>query len=505
MAGCHAVIHLSRPWQLTSGLEVYGPGDCLLSEVDGNRQCSEAGVALMTGAVRGETRTLLLHPYPVRADEDAPPRRGFLPRLRTGYQPKTEKEEQSLAQQRRMNEVLARVQELEEALDDPMNVWARLRAAWRRAEREDDPRMAEIVRQAMEMSTILRDLEKRLRRVLRRTHERVPLDRVQEMDRSSMLWLSRQPGRNNRERSGPEQRIKAIVRHENFDTLENRVLHSYAILAAEVAREWMAEHKLAQVSTRYAQVLAFSKRCRILAQELCDIGVGRATAGMAPNYVLMQDRSYREVRLAWERLLRRERILDDLWAWQAETWSDFATLALVLAIDGMEDTELVAQSPIDWRNEAETGRLFAQDRPLAVFWLHSLDAVVEVLARPEKPATALTLARAHISLKVSPIHGEDMSRRIAVWTPHAMERLDVDIAAQEAAATLSQVDRAAQSDFLRQGLLVTPAHDLPQVGLVRNGQIEVTAISLDGSGAALAQGIEALTGFVRGCLVEPSP
>ncbi|MBY5853885.1 hypothetical protein ACC699_29770 [Rhizobium ruizarguesonis] len=37
-------------------------------------------------------------------------------------------------------------------------------------------------------------------------------------------------------------------------------------------------------------------------------------------------------------------MLDDLWAWQAETWADFAVLAIVLAFDELEESELVAQS-----------------------------------------------------------------------------------------------------------------------------------------------------------------
>ena len=39
-----------------------------------------------------------------------------------------------------MNNLIARVQELEEALDDPADVWNRLRLAWRNAEEEDDPK-----------------------------------------------------------------------------------------------------------------------------------------------------------------------------------------------------------------------------------------------------------------------------------------------------------------------------------------------------------------------------
>ena len=81
--------------------------------------------------------------------------------------------------------------------------------------------MAEIVRQARRMQPVLHDLERRIRRVLRRHRELTPLDRVQEMDRASMVWLSRQPGRSIAERAGASQRILATGRRENFDTLDH--------------------------------------------------------------------------------------------------------------------------------------------------------------------------------------------------------------------------------------------------------------------------------------------
>lgn len=286
-----------------------------------------------------------------------------------------------------MNEVLARIQELEEALEDPSKTWVRLREAWRRAEDEEDPKMAEIVRQARRMQPVLRDLEKRIRRVLRRHRELTPLDRVQEMDRASMVWLSRQPGTSIAERAGSSQRILATVRRENFDTLENRVLHAYARLAADVAREWVREHSRAKASARYAQVEGFRKYCRSLARRLAELGVAVAGAEVTANYVLMQDKSYREVFECWQRLLLRQRTEDDLWAWQAQTWTDFAVLAIILAIDELEEAELIAQSPISWNAEAELGRWFEQDRPIAVFWLRDTGRIVEVQSRPEIPGT----------------------------------------------------------------------------------------------------------------------
>ena len=490
---------LVRPWssrEIDSGVP-YGPAACLVSESGAEIPRGLEYTELMTGAFREETRRLLLHPYPKRGNGLNPLREDFPVRPPLNREPKTPEEEFASDTLRRMNEVLARIQELEDALDDPVNLWPRLRAAWKRAEDEADPRMAEIVKQAREIGPVLTELEHRIRRVLRRTRELTPLGRVQEMDRASMLWLSRQPGRTVAERAGPSQRILSTVRYENFDTLENRVFHAYVLLAGLVAREWQREHKRALGSDRYQMVDAFSRRCKAIARDLDALGIGVAEPGITPNYVLMQDKGYRRIRLAWERLLRRERILDDLWAWQAQTWTDFAVLAIVLAIDELEEAQLIAQSPIVWRQEAMTGRWFDQDRPLAVFWLEQTGRIVEVQARPEKPGSLLTLARAHVSLRVTDPTRSDLPRRVAVWTPHSMERIDVQDAADSAVVTLAEITQIASSEVMRDGLILTPAQDEPSRATSSRGRARVDAIAFDASGASLGLGMEALRDFIR--------
>jgi hypothetical protein len=490
---------LVRPW---SGREIekgvpYGPAACLVSESGQNVQRGLEYAELMAGAYRDETRKLLLHPYPKRGRALNPPREDFPVRPPLNREPKTPDEEFASETLRRMNEVLARIQELEDALDDPVNLWSRLRSAWKRAEDEADPRMAEIVNQAREIGPVLKELEHRIRRVLRRTREQTPLDRVQEMDRASMLWLSRQPGRTIAERAGPAQRILSTVRYENFDTLENRVFHAYVRLAGLVAREWQREHRRALGSDRFRIVDGFRLRCRTIARDLEELGVGVAEAGITPNYVLIQDKGYRTVHRAWERLLRRERILDDLWAWQAQTWTDFAVLSVVLAIDELEESRLIAQSPIVWRQEAVTGRWFDQDRPLAVFWLEKTGRIVEVQARPEQPGSLLTLARAHVSLRVTDPTRADLPRRVAVWTPHAMERIDPQDAADGAALTLAEISQIASNEVMRDGLILTPAQQEPGRATGSRGRARVDAIALDASGTSLGQGMEALRDFIR--------
>ena len=66
---------------------------------------------------------------------------------------------------------------------------------------------------------------------------------MQEVDRQSMAWLIRQPGETIAERGGDRQRIQAVVREENFNTLENRILLSYAQMAHHVARDYRDLHR----------------------------------------------------------------------------------------------------------------------------------------------------------------------------------------------------------------------------------------------------------------------
>ena len=497
---------ITRPWSAKSLGEggAFGPNDCLLGEFQGQAPRGLEYATLLSGVVRDTPTGLALVPYPKRDHAVAPEREGFPVRPRFGHDPVTEAEKEGAAALQHMNEVLARIQELEEALEVPAMLWERLREAWKRAEDEADPRMAEIVRQARRMQPVLRDLEKRVRRVLRRHRELTPLDRVQEMDRASMVWLSRQPGRNIPERAGSSQRILATVRRENFDTLENRVLHAYARLAVDAARQWIREHPSAKSSARYGQVDAFRKSCRTLARTLADLGVAIAPAGITPNYVLMQDRSYREVHDCWLRLLLRRKTEDDLWAWQAETWTDFAVLAIILAIDELDEAELVAQSPISWNEEAAGGRWFDQDRPIAVFWLRDTNRIVEVQARPEKPGALLSVARSHVALRISDPSRTDLPRRVAVWTPHAMRRLDLDECVIEAASLLNQMQPLALTEVLRHGLIMTPARGRPETTSVSRGKVAVRAIALGPSGNDLAQGFQAVRDFVQGEIHETS-
>lgn len=491
------MIRLTRPW-LGKGLpddRPFSVDDCLVSEAAEGEERGRYSV-LMKSKVNGVFRLILQHPYPKKTNELAPAREGFFIRPQTGKE--TEAPEEAVRALGRMNEIVARVQELEEALDDPSKLWTNLKSSWDAAERDEEPRMAEIVQQAKELATIIKELRSRIRRVLRRQRELTPLDRVQEMDRSSMVWLSRQPGATLAERAGGDQRIMAVVRKENFDTLENRVVHAYAKLASDVCQGWLREHSRARGSQRYSLVEGYFKLCNALAEEFRRLGIRVALADITPNYVLLEDKGYRAVREAWEKLLQREKAKDELWAWQAETWTEFAVLLLVLAIYEMPESELIAQSPIVFRGEAVNGIWFDQERPIAVFWLKNLSRVVEVMARPEEPGALLFTARAHVALKISdPLDDSSYPHRVAVWTPHSLSKVDPKACCEGALERLVDLQRIPNSfERIRHGLILTPGHHDPSHEVAERAGLLVDAITFDGAGSSLAFGRKAVAEFL---------
>ena len=498
---------LRRPWasleDVSADMVPLGPDDCFLVEGPVTASAGPDHARLLDWRVDGTKRALKLLPYPRLGHAEGPPVVQGLPfRPKANVDPKTEEEHEAAAALGRMNQVVARLQELEAALDDPENVWDRLAEAWRRAENEEDPRMAEIVRQARDIRPKLQSLEKRIRRVLRRTREMTPLDRIQEMDRASMLWIVRQPGRTTAERAGSRQRVLATVRHENFDTLENRVLYAYVTLASDVARKWIQEHHGASASARYRAVDDYRRYCRRLMRVFSDLGVGRTAPGITPNYVLMDDRDYRMVYKAWIRLVRREREIDDLWAWQAQSWTDFCTLAVTLSLFALDEAELVAQSPIIWNEEAITGRWFEQDNPLAVFWLRETGRIVEVQARPEKISSRQAAVRAHVWLRLTDIHGDGVPRRIPVWTLHCFQPHEVIAEVRQAALTLQIAQRLTAQDIMKNGLVLMQAFGTPQVEESRSGGCIVRGLSFDAAGDALARGMSELGAYVQGLVLE---
>ena len=489
------MILLVRPWSIDgTSDQVLGPADCFLLELDTEGDGKLERVPYASLLVHG-SKELRLLPYPVSGSSSESPMVNGLPvKPQTGQQARTPAESIAEDALTWMHAVLARIEDLRSALDDPEYLWDQLADSWHKAQDESQAFMAEIVRQARDMPSQLGVLRNRIRRILRRSRERVPVSRAQEIDRHSMIWFARQPGRTIAERAGPGQRVLAVARHESFDTPENRVLHSYLRLAHLVSRQWMLEHIQAKSGEHYRAVEGYGRHCRRFQRELETLGVGLAEAGTTPNYVLTEDRAYRGVREAWLRLLRQEFVEDNLWSWQANSWCDFCVLLLTLSLYEMDGSELIAQAPIVWSDETSMGRKFTHDTPFAVFWLKPENVIIEVQSRPTSASLLQMECRAWVWLRITRLSTGMAPCFVPVWTPHAFERLDGHVSALEATRMIEKVGRGGA---IRQGLILFPAKGESGAVSCERGNIRVVAIPLDGSGHSLQDGMSDVGNYLR--------
>lgn len=332
------------------------------------------------------------------------------------HKPATETEILADRLMQRTRSVRDRLADVEDAMADPLRLWPEVKRRWTETDAHTPPAMDVIVRQARELRFILDHLDRAPRRILRRQHDMVPLGRVQEMDRKALAWLIRQPGETLAERAGDRQRILAVTRTENFNTLENRVLRSYAELAADHARQYCERNGAKSLTLRFRRVDDFKRRCQRLARDLADRGVQCAEAGVTPNNVLLENARYAAVWRGWLELLGREPQEDELWRWQARSWEEFVALAVMVALVGIDEARLIAASPIEYRDEQFRGLWLDHDNPLGVFYLPQKKLVVEVQYRLGR----LALWRSDLCAPIWIRYGRTtdqvtMLRYVAVW------------------------------------------------------------------------------------------
>lgn len=235
--------------------------------------------------------------------------------------------------------------------------WSLVTEKWCQAYDTDHPPPLDvIVRHAETLFRTVETLAAKPRRVLMRERERLPISRVQELDPACLEWYVRQPGHTTAEKAGSRQTILAVSRHENFDTLENRVLRAYLELAAGAAQGYVQLHDALRGSERLQLVGRFGRMGRSLARDLSEIGVRRAEGVMAPNYVLTHDNRYRQIWEGYQELLRRKEEEDDVWRWQVRLWAEFVRISVLVALRRLEGASVVAEVPMQIRRDQQRGR-----------------------------------------------------------------------------------------------------------------------------------------------------
>lgn len=237
--------------------------------------------------------------------------------------------------------------------------------------RDHEPTMDVLVEHARTLYPVLVDLAASPRRVLRRTHRRVSVGMVSEMDGRTLRWLSKQPGRNTAERAGARQTVLAPVREEYLDTLENRTVRALAETSVQTVGEHVTGVGTWAVRDRGKLDLmkAYRRRCRTLGHDLRLRGVRMVEPKVSPNYVLQNDARYKAVWGAWQALLKHERARDMVWSWQSRSWEEYCLLFVVVACRFQTQLmDSIIEMPLQVRKEQCEGRWIALHDPAAVFF-----------------------------------------------------------------------------------------------------------------------------------------
>jgi hypothetical protein len=166
-----------------------------------------------------------------------------------------------------------------------------------------------------------------LRKVLIREREKMSLGMVQQVDAHCLRWLYRQPGHDAIEKAGAKQRILAIVRRENYNTLENRVFKDFLTRCSQETAQYLRKNQ-----SRFSGHP--TTKCLRRLYNLCEKGLREPLLGKVgiirtlpvPNYALTQERRYTKIWKAYVELIRQANIAERLWARQEEVKATLAKL-----------------------------------------------------------------------------------------------------------------------------------------------------------------------------------
>lgn len=167
---------------------------------------------------------------------------------------------------------------------------------------------------ARDLPTVLTQVFDQLRKVLRRERKPQAVGRVEQLDAACLRWLTRQPGYTVMQKAGPRQRVLAVVRRENYDILENRVLKDLLLRTMRLTERWLEENE--KDFTNHETVKAV-KRLSNLCQKGLELDVLQDVSPLHekpnPNYVLTQDALYRRIWDAYLLVVEHYRLIEGLW------------------------------------------------------------------------------------------------------------------------------------------------------------------------------------------------
>jgi hypothetical protein len=202
--------------------------------------------------------------------------------------------------------------------------WEAATKVWFREGRQE-ARMALIVKLSRDQALhrALDAISRHPRRILQRDRDETPVSRIQELDPVCIRDLARRPGVTILEKAGPRQRLLAVRRREQYDTLENRVTCWVMESAAELASEYGRANASFTSDGKVRSVRDFGRRNGTWRRSPGLRGLGTLQHHpTGPNYTLQFEPRYNLVWKTYRRLRREKWVKDDVWAWQRVLWGE---------------------------------------------------------------------------------------------------------------------------------------------------------------------------------------
>jgi hypothetical protein len=357
--------------------------------------------------------------------------------------------------------------------DPPDNAiqWPRVVSWLGQQSRSSEPRRALIVEIAERLGASIEDHARHLRRILLRQRALVPVGRIQQLDDECLRWYIRQPGETLAEKAGHRQEIMSVVRHETFDTLENRVLKDFLRRCIRAGARYVQRFQREYPnSDRLLRVHRFTRLCDHALKLPQFDQVQRPRPGVQPNYVLQSDARYRDVWAWYQKLLRNQDSEEQIWNWQGRLWADVSRLLVGAAAsylttsDGDTRTRVgLTGAPFFVGREGRLGSRLGSSwapGPLLVRRGGQPKGIVSLVDSHQASDHALVTKLAglggHLYLVREQIGSPDERDVLVVWAINSMStatEFDPASVSRSAAAALTELRRAAKIGSARIGRL----------------------------------------------------
>lgn len=203
---------------------------------------------------------------------------------------------------------------------------------WHESAASNEPRMALIVRLARSLPGLLSAVCQRPRHTLRRERQLQPLGRIQEVDSGCLRWLARQPGETVAEKAGTKQTAMAVVRVEDIDTPENRVVRDLLSRGMMACARYLREYRSASDHPRVLDVNRFQHLMRKLADDTPICRAKRLVGVPQPNYVFQHDPRYQTLWQAYVQLVRQQMLEDNVWRWRHRLFAEHVQVCAIAAL-----------------------------------------------------------------------------------------------------------------------------------------------------------------------------